>query len=269
MEEANINYAGKLAVVTGASSGIGKELAHVFAENGFNLIIAADGEGIYEVARELEAYGHEVEAVQVDLATYDGVETLYQQIIARNTPIHSIAMNAGVGVGGEFLETDLVDEMNLIQLNIVSLVHMTKKILPKMVSNNDGRILFTSSIAAEMPGPYYAVYAASKAFVQSFSEAIRSELKDTNITVTALQPGPTDTNFFARADMLDTKAGKGKKDDPRDVALEGFNALMDGDDHVVVGSFSNKVKTTMARIMPETVQAKVHSMDTKPDSVKH
>jgi short-subunit dehydrogenase len=262
-------YKDKLAVVTGASKGIGMELARVFAEKGFSLIIAADSEGIYEVKKDLEAYGNSVQAVQVDLATYEGVETLYQNIIAANKPIHSICLNAGVGLSGEFLETELEKELNLIQLNIVSLVHLTKKVLPELVSRNDGRLLFTSSVAAEMPGPYYTVYAASKAFVQSFAEAIRFELKDTNITVTALQPGPTDTNFFARADMLDTKAGKDKKDDPRDVALEGFEALMAGKVHVVAGSLKNKIQTTMARIMPETVQSRVHSIDTKPDSVKH
>jgi short-subunit dehydrogenase len=270
MNNSTTDYEGKFAVVTGASSGIGMELARVFAENGFNLLIAAETEGIHDVAKDLEAYGHTVEALQLDLSTYEGVETLYQNIIAKNMPVHSIAMNAGVGVGGEFLETDLQKEMNMIQLNIVSLVHLTKKILPDFVSRNDGRILFTSSIAAEMPGPYYAVYAASKAFVQSFAEAIRSELGETKVVITALQPGATDTNFFARADMLDTKAGKDpKKDDPRDVALDGFHALMEGKDHVVAGSFKNKIQTTMARMMPETMQAKVHSIDTKPESVKH
>lgn len=274
MESSERNYTGKLAVITGASSGIGMEMAHVFAENGFNLLIAAENDNIHDVARDLEAYGTTVEAIQADLATYDGVHTLLDAIKAKGTPVHSIAMNAGVGVGGPFIETDLAKEMNLIQLNIVSLVHLTKHLLPDFVRRNDGRILFTSSIAAEMPGPYYAVYAASKSFVQSFSEAIRSELKDMNedskVTITALQPGATDTNFFARADMLSTKAGKSdSKDDPRDVARDGFNALMDGKDHVVAGSFKNKVQATMARLMPETMQAKVHSMDTKPDSVKH
>lgn len=269
MEHTGHKYEGNFAVVTGASSGIGMELARVFAENGFDLLIAADAENIHDVAKELEAYGHTVEAITVDLSTYDGVETLYQKIIATNKPLHSIAMNAGFGVGGEFLETDLEKEMNMIQLNIVSLVHLTKRILPDFVSRDEGRILFTSSIAAEMPGPYYAVYAASKSFVQSFAEAVRSELKETNVIITALQPGATDTNFFARADMLDTKAGKSKKDDPREVALDGFNALMDGKDHVVAGSIKNAIQSTIARIMPETMQAKVHSMDTKPESLKH
>jgi short-subunit dehydrogenase len=261
------NYQGKLAVVTGASSGIGYELAKVFAENGFNLMIAAEDNGIHEAAKDIKAYGHDVEAVQVDLSTYEGVEILYECMKKSPTPVYALAMNAGVGVGGEFIETDLAREMNMIQLNIVSLVHLSKRVLPDFVAKNEGKILFTSSIAAEMPGPYYAVYAASKAFVQSFSEALRNELKDTGVTVTALQPGATETNFFARADMLDTKAGESKKDSARDVALQGFEAMINGDDHVVAGSFANKIRTTLARVMPETVQAKVHAMDTKPDSL--
>lgn len=261
-------YEGKFAVVTGASSGIGLELAKIFASNGFNLLIAAENEEINDVAKDIEAYGHTVQALQVDLSTYDGVEELYSAIQALPAPIHSIAMNAGLGVGGQFIETDLSREMNLIQLNIVSLVHLTKRLLPEFVLRNEGRILFTSSLAAEMPGPYYAVYAASKAFVQSFAEAIRDELQDTKVVITALQPGATETNFFARADMLDTKAGRNKKDDPKELAQDGFDALMSGKDHVVAGPFSNTVKATMARVMPETLQAKVHSKDTKPDSVE-
>lgn len=263
-------YEGKFAVITGASSGIGLELAKVFANNGFGLLIAAENDEIHDVAQDIKAYGHSVQALQVDLSTYEGVEKLYSAIKALPAPLHSIVMNAGFGVGGQFIETDLAREMNLIQLNIVSLVHLTKRILPEFVQRNEGRILFTSSIAAEMPGPYYAVYAASKAFVQSFSEAIRGELKETEVIVTALQPGATDTNFFARADMLDTKAGRNKKDDPKDVAQDGFDALMAGKDHVVAGSIKNTIQTTMARIMPEKLQAKVHAIDTKPDSLnKH
>lgn len=262
-------YEGKFAVVTGASSGIGLELAKIFASNGFNLLIAAENDEIHDVARDIEAYGHTVKPLQVDLSTYDGVEELYKAISTLPAPIHSIAMNAGFGVGGQFIETDLTREMNLIQLNIVSLVHLTKRLLPEMVLRNEGRILFTSSLAAEMPGPYYAVYAASKAFVQSFAEAVRGEIQDTNIVITSLQPGATDTNFFARADMLDTKAGKSKKADPKEVAQDGFDALMSGDDSVVSG-MKNKIQAAMARVMPETMQAKAQGMDTKPEHLnKH
>lgn len=260
-------YKGKLAIVTGASRGIGYELAHVFAENGFNLIIAADSERIFEAAKDLEEYGVVVDPIMADLATYEGVESLVERIKMKGIPIHSLALNAGVGTSGDFVTIPLEKELNLIQLNIVANVHLTKKLLPQMLTSREGKILFTSSIAADMPGPYYAVYAASKAFVQSFAEGLRFELKDTGVSVTSLQPGPTDTNFFARAEMHNTPAGKSEnKDDPRDVARDGFEALMEGRDHVVAGSFMNKVRTGIAKVLPQVAQSKVHSMDVKPDT---
>jgi short-subunit dehydrogenase len=137
-----------------------------------------------------------------------------------------------------------------------------------MTARNEGRILFTSSIAADMPAPFEAVYGASKAFVQSFAEAIRNELKDTKITVTALQPGATDTNFFRRADMEDTKVGAGKKDDPADVAREGFEALMAGKDHIVAGSMKNKVQDTLAKLSPEKAAAQMHRKHSEPGSAR-
>ncbi|MBX3033994.1 MAG: SDR family NAD(P)-dependent oxidoreductase [Bdellovibrionaceae bacterium] len=258
-----------LAVITGASSGIGYELANVFAENGFDLIVNAEDRGIVDAAHAFRRHGGLVEAVQADLATFEGVEKLYTHIVSLGRPLDSLVLNAGVGVGGEFAETELQDELRLIRLNIVSLVHLTKRILPDFIARESGRILFTSSIAAEMPGPYYAVYAASKAFVQSFSEALREEVKDKGIVVTALQPGATDTNFFARANMLDTKAGQGKKDEPAQVAKDGFDALMAGKDHVVAGSMMNKVQAGMAKIISEKRGAKISAKQTKPASVRN
>lgn len=254
----------KLAVVTGASSGIGYELAKVFAKNKYDLIVAAEDASIAEAGDAFRQFGVQVESLRTDLATEEGVDALYAKIKNMGRPVDAIALNAGVGVGGKFLETDIRKEMNLIKLNIMSLVALTKKVLPEMVNRHEGKILFTSSVAGEMPGPYYAVYAASKAFVQSFAEAIRYELKDSGVTVTSLQPGATDTNFFARADMLDTKAGRGQKDNPADVALEGFNAMMAGKDHVVAGSFMNAVQATVAKILPETTSASLQGEQVKP-----
>jgi short-subunit dehydrogenase len=256
------------AVITGASSGIGYQLARVFAQNGFDLLIASAGEGLLDAAEQLRTLGAEVESVRVDLATAEGVDILYERIASMPRNVDAIAMNAGVGVDGEFVNTDLEAELNLIQLNIVSLVRLTKKVLPDFVARGSGRILYTSSIAAEMPGPYYAVYAASKAFVQSFAEAIRAEVKESGVVVTALQPGATDTNFFARAGMLDTAAGAGKKDDPAEVAKQGFDALMAGKDHIVAGSLKNNLQVGAARMMPETAQAQLHAKQTKPGSAK-
>jgi short-subunit dehydrogenase len=203
--------------------------------------------------------GIQVQTLQANLASYDGVEALYREIQRGGRPVDAIAINAGIGAGGDFArETQLQDDLNVIDLNVRSTVHLAKRILQDMIARGKGRILFTSSIASTMPGAFNAVYNASKAFVQSFAQAIRNELKDTGITVTALMPGPTDTEFFHRADMDDTKVGAGEKDDPAQVAREGYEALMAGKDHVIAGSFKNKLQATMAHILPDTVLAEMH-----------
>lgn len=256
-----------LAVVTGASNGIGYELAKQFAQNGFDLLITATGPSINEAAQAFEALGAKVETVQADLATYDGVETLYSKIKETGKPVDAIAINAGVGVGGEFShETNLKDELNLINLNVVSSVHLAKRVVKDMVEQGRGRVLFTSSIAALMPGPFEAVYAASKAFIHSFSEGLRNELKARGVTVTSLMPGPTDTDFFHRAGMDDTQAGASQKDDPAEVAKQGFEALMSGKDSVVAGSLKTKIQGAVGKAMPDTLAAKQHRQLTEPGS---
>jgi len=255
------------AVVTGASSGIGYELAKQFAQNGFDLLVTAEDEGINEAARSLEELGVRAAALRSDLSTYDGVENLYIAIRATERPVDAIAINAGVGVGGDFArETELRDELNLINLNVISTVHLAKRVVKDMVARGSGRILFTSSIAALMPGAFEAVYAASKAFVHIFAEALRNEIKDTGVTVTSLQPGPTETNFFHRAGMDDTRVGSSKKDDPADVAKQGFEALMAGKDDVIAGSFSTKLQGAMAKVLPEPVTAEMHRKLAEPGS---
>lgn len=269
MEQTTAPQNRPLAVITGASSGIGYELAKIFAQNGFDLVVAAEDAGIVDAGNAFRALGATVESVQADLATYDGVDKLVQKIdelADKGTPVDSLVLNAGVGVCGEFAKTYLAEEINLINLNIISQVHLTKHLLPRFLNRGHGRILFTSSLAATMPGPYYAVYAASKAFLQSFAEAIRYETRDTGITVTALQPGATDTHFFERAHMMDTKAGTGKKDDPADVAKDGFEALMAGRDHVIAGSLKNNLQAGMAKLMPQAQAAAVHARDVRPGS---
>ncbi|MEG3858453.1 SDR family NAD(P)-dependent oxidoreductase [Microcoleus sp. herbarium12] len=256
-----------LAVVTGASNGIGYELAKQFAQHNFDLLVTATGSSINEAAQAFEKLGAQVETVQADLATYEGVETLYNKIKATGRSVDAIAINAGVGIGGDFArETDLKDELNLIELNVVSSVHLAKRVVKDMVDRGQGRILFTSSIAALMPGTFEAVYAASKAFIQSFSQALRNELKDTGVTVTALMPGPTDTNFFHRAEMDDTKAGADKKDDPAEVAKQGFEALMAGKDQIIAGSLKTKIMGAASKILPDPLKAEVHRQLTEPGS---
>jgi short-subunit dehydrogenase len=258
----------QFAVVTGASSGIGYELARQFAQNGFDLLITAEDEGLAQAADNLRRDGQiEVIDVRADLAQYDGVEHLYAAIQATGRPVDAIALNAGRGEGGDFArQTDLRAELNIIDVNVTSTVHLAKRVLPDMIARGAGRVLFTSSVASQMPGTYQAVYNASKSFVQSFSEALRNELKDTGVTVTALLPGPTETNFFHRADMDDTKVGAAEKDDPAQVAKQGFEALMKGDDQVVGGSFKNKVQVAAAKVLPDTKTAEMHRKMAEPGS---
>ncbi len=256
-----------LAVVTGASSGIGFELAKQFADHDFDLIVAAEDDAIHAAALELAQLGVSAEPVQVDLATDTGVEDLYTRIAAAGRPVEALALNAGIGAGGAFAtDTTLEDELRLIDLNVRSTVHLAKHVVRDMVDRDRGRILFTSSIASTMPGAYQAVYNASKSFVQSFALALRNELKDTDVTITSLMPGPTDTEFFERADMLDTKVGTDDKDDPADVARDGFEALMAGDERVVSASLKTKPQGRGSRLLPDSAKAAMHRKLAEPGS---
>jgi uncharacterized protein len=255
-----------LALVTGASTGIGYELAQQFAGNGFDVVVVADESTITDAADRLRDTGATVLAVQADLATADGVDQVYGAVRAQGRPVAAAALNAGVGVGGRFDRTPLEDDLRLVSLNVVSTVHLAKLLLPDMVARGEGRLLFTSSVAATMPGPFYATYAASKSFVHSFAEAIRNELADTGVTVTSLLPGPTDTEFFDRAGMHGTKVDDSRKDDPAQVARDGFEALMAGKDHVVAGSALNRLQTAAAKVLPDTAKARVHRTMTEPGS---
>jgi short-subunit dehydrogenase len=206
------------AVVTGASSGIGYELAKQFAMNGFDLLIAASGDSIHTAAIDLQANGGQAQAVQVDLADHEGIHKLIHAIQFAGRPVDAAAINAGIGVSGRFVETDLAEEMKMVRLNVISVLHLAKYMVRDMVARGAGRILITSSIAGTMPTPYEAVYGATKAFDRSLSQSLREELKDTGVTVTTLMPGATETNFFHRAGADDTKLGASEKDDPAEVA---------------------------------------------------
>jgi short-subunit dehydrogenase len=260
---------GQLAVVTGASSGIGLELAKLFAADGYDLIVAAEDDGIVAAAEGLRQSGVEAQAVQVDLATAAGVDELYRRIRAAGRPVDAVCLNAGIGAGGAFAtDTNLADELKLIDLNVRSTVHLAKYMVRDMVARDDGRILFTSSIASTMPGSFQAVYNASKSFVQSFALALRNELKDTGVSITSLMPGPTETEFFERADMLDTRVGSSDKDDPADVARDGFEALMAGDERVVSHSASTKAQARAGRLMPDSAKAEAHRKLAEPGKAK-
>jgi uncharacterized protein len=258
-----------LAVVTGASSGIGLELARTFASEGHDLIVAAEDDAIGSAAATIGELGAAVEPVQVDLATDAGVDQLHDRIKADGRPVAAIALNAGIGAGGAFAtDTELETELKLIDLNVRSTVHLAKHVVQDMVARDEGRILFTSSIASTMPGSFQAVYNASKSFVQSFALALRNELKDTNVTITSLMPGPTETEFFERADMLDTKVGASDKDDAADVARAGYEALMNGDERVVAASISTKLQGRLSRLLPDSAKAQMHRSMAEPGSAK-
>lgn len=254
-----------LAVVTGASSGIGFELAKVFAEEGFDLLITAEDAEIEAAQRELNQLTASVECTRLDLSRSDEVQRLYERIEATARPVDVLCLNAGIGEGGDFVrETDLRKELRLIDLNVRSTVHLCKLVARDMVARDEGRILITSSIASTMPGAYQAVYNASKSFDQSFALALRNELKDTGVTVTALMPGPTETEFFERAGMEDTPIGESEKDDPAEVARQGYEALMAGRERVVAGSFKNKAQVAAGKVLPDSVKAEMHRKQAQP-----
>jgi short-subunit dehydrogenase len=256
----------KFAVITGASSGIGLELARQCIEHDFDILIAAEDEGIHEAARHLGAAGAAVEAVQSDLSTFEGCEKLVAAVNNSNRHLDALLLNAGVGVGGSFVQTDLEDELKMIALNANAVVHLAKRLVPRMVNRGEGRILITASVASTSPAPFLAVYGATKAFDLSFAEALRFELKDTGVTVTALQPGATDTEFFERAEMENTKVAQGKKDDPADVAKKGFEAMMAGKDKVIAASLKSKLEGLAGEILPEPTKAKMQGGQTRPGS---
>lgn len=257
-----------LAIVTGASTGIGYELARCCAVHGFDLLIAADEPAIHMAAQELRALGAEVEPLEADLSTLSGVDRLCAAV--RGRPIAALLANAGRGLGKGFLDQLFDDVRRVINTNITGTVYLVQRIGRDMRAQGSGRILITGSIAGFMPGTFHAVYNATKAFLDSFSYALRHELSDTGVTVTCLMPGATDTEFFRRADMLDTKVGQAEKDDPADVARIGFEAMMNGDGGVVTG-WRNKIEATLANLTPADILAERHRRIAEPGTgyIKH
>jgi uncharacterized protein len=254
-----------LAVVTGASTGIGYELAKCCAENGFDLVVAADEPAIEEAAASFRALGATVEAVEADLATLDGVDRLCQAVAGR--PVEAILANAGRGLGKGFLDQDFADIRHVVDTNITGTIYLLHRLGADMRARGSGKILITGSIAGFMPGTYQAVYNATKAFLDSFSFALRHELKGTGVSVTCLMPGATETDFFERAGMLDTQIGQGKKDDAAGVAQSGFKAMMRGDGDVVTG-WKNKLQSAIANVTPADVLAEMHRKQAEPGGAR-
>lgn len=247
----------KYALITGGTGGIGYELAKLFANDGYNLIIVARNEdGLENAASELQLqYGIEVVSISKDLMKREAPFEVYEEVRARGIQIDVLVNNAGQGQYGEFVDTDINRELDIVQLNIGAYVVLTKFFLKEMVSRSAGKILNVSSIASKTPGPLQSVYHGTKAFVQSWTQAIRNEVKDTGVTITTLLPGATETDFFNKADMEESKiVQETKMSDPADVAQDGYKALMSGDDKVISG-LKNKVQVAMSNILPESMVA--------------
>jgi uncharacterized protein len=251
-----------LAVVTGASSGIGYELAKLCASNGFDLVLAAD-EPLNQAASACRAAGAAVDTIEVDLATLAGVDQLLAK--AGERPVEALLANAGHGLGQGFFDQDFDEVQHVIDTNVTGTIYLIHKIGSRMRARGKGKILITGSVAGYMPGTFQAVYNGTKAFIDSFSYALRNELKDSGVSVTVLMPGPTETKFFERAGMTDTKVGVDDKDDPAVVAKDGFEAMMTGDADVVSG-WKNKVQTTIANVTPNEMLAEQHRSMAEPGS---
>jgi short-subunit dehydrogenase len=255
----------KLALVTGASTGIGYELAKCCAQDGYDLLIAADETEIFAAADRLRSHGTTVQAVNADLATVQGVDELCGA--ANGRPIDALLANAGRGLGKAFLDQRWDEARRVIDTNVTGTVYLLHKVGNEMRTRGSGRVLITGSIAGFMPGTYQAVYNGTKAFLDSFSFALRAELKDSGVTVTCLMPGATETEFFERADMLDTKIGQSKKQDAAEVARIGFDAMLRGDGDIVSG-WQNKLRSAIALVTPSAVLAELHRAQAEPGSAE-
>ena len=253
------------AIVTGASTGIGFELAKRCAKEGFDLLIAADEPAIEQAATSLRGEGAEVEAVQADLATTEGVDKLYTA--ARGRPVDALLANAGRGLGHAFLDQHFETARRVVDTNVTGTIYLIHRVGNDMRRRNSGKILITGSIAGFMPGSFQAVYNGTKAFLNSFSFALREELKDTKVTVTCLMPGATETEFFKRAEMMDTKVGTAEKDDAAKVADDGFDAMMKGEGDIVSG-LKNKIQSTVANVTPAGALAGQHRKMAEPGTAK-
>ncbi|THD36217.1 MAG: SDR family NAD(P)-dependent oxidoreductase [Sphingomonas sp.] len=257
--------ADKLAIITGASTGIGFELATIAAKDGYDIIVVADEPLIDAAARDFEQFGTAVQSVEADLATIDGVDTLLAA--AQGRRIDVLCANAGTGTGGAFLDQDVATWRHSVDTNITGTVYLLQRVLADMVARDDGKILVTGSIAGYIPGAFNAVYNATKAFVDNFTEALRNEIKDSKgVTLTTLMPGATDTEFFNRAGMDDTQVGQDdSKADPAKVAQDGWDAMMAGKGHIVSGWY-NKLQVAAAGVVPQAVLAQQHRNMAEPGS---
>lgn len=254
----------QLALVTGGSSGIGFELAKQFAQNGFDVAISGSSAKVFDAAKELEKLNAKAFPHQADASTYDGVESFWTFVQKLGRPVEAAALNVGIGLGGAFKDTNLEAEMRMIAINVTGTVHMAKRVVQHMVPNGRGKILILSSISATQPTPYETVYGPTKHFSFAFAESLREELREDNITVTALLPGATDSQFHSNAGMGNTSLGGQKKNDKTLVARQGFDAMMANMDHVVGGDYDTQQQARDNITTPEPVKAARQARLTRP-----
>ena len=256
--------ADRFAIVTGASTGIGFELAHLAADNGYDLLIVADEPLIENAAADIRGKGADVRSVEADLSTIEGVDRLLGAANGRR--IDLLCANAGRGLGHGFLEQSVADWRRVVDTNVTGTLYLLQKVVSEMVARNEGKVLVTGSIAGFMPGSFNAVYNGTKAFVDSFTDALRNEIKDSDgVTITTLMPGPVETEFFETAGLGDTRVGQAEKDDPAKVAKDGWDALMAGRQSIVSG-WKNKLQAAAAHVLPAGVTAAMHRNMAEPGS---
>lgn len=258
--------ADKFAVITGASTGIGFELASIAAEQGHDLLVIANEPLIDAAASDFRRHGVEVRSVQADLATIDGVSQLLDAAGGRQIDV--LCANAGHGLGRAFIDQRPEEWRHVIDTNVTGTVYLLQKVLQQMVACNDGKILVTGSIAGYMPGTFNAVYNATKAFIDNFTDALRNEIRDREgVSLTTLMPGPTEAEFFDRAGLMDTKVGQQEKDDPAKVARDGWDAMIKGEAHIVTG-WKNKIQKTVANVTPASALAEMHRSMAEPGTAE-
>ena len=259
--------ANKFAIITGASTGIGFELATLAAKDGYDILVVADEPLVEAAAADFKQFGTDVQSVEADLSTFEGVDRLLAAAGGRQ--IDLLCANAGRGLGHGFLDQSVADWRKVVDTNVVGTLYLLHKALPAMVARNDGKVLVVGSIAGFIPGSFQAVYNGTKAFVDSFTDALRNELKESDgVTITTLMPGPVETEFFDRADMMDTSVGANpNKSDPADVAKDGWDALMAGKASIVSG-WKNKLQAAAAHITPAAVLAEQHRKMAEPGSAE-
>ncbi len=255
--------ANKFAIITGASTGIGFELATLAAKDGYDILVVADEPLIDAAAQDFKQFGTDVQSIEADLSSFEGVDQLLSAAGGRQ--IDLLCANAGRGLGKAFLDQDVAEWRKVVDTNVVGTAYLLQKVLPTMVARNDGKVLVTGSIAGYIPGAFQAVYNGTKSFVDSFVAALQNEIKDADgVTLTNLMPGPVETEFFDRAHMMDTSVGTDpKKSDPADVAKDGWDALMAGKAAVVSG-WKNKIQSAVANITPNAVLAEQHRKMAEP-----